>query len=135
MSEQYQLSELQEKWLKALESGEYKQTHHRLHDGEGYCCLGLACVVAGMTPTKICADEEDASYEFGGEWEGAPASVVGDFRLRGSLGDAADESIVISDWVSGTLAEANDAGATFAEIAAAIRANPENFFLPNEVAP
>lgn len=29
-------------WVKALRSGEYKQTQRRLCDGEGFCCLGVA---------------------------------------------------------------------------------------------
>lgn len=29
------------KWLEALRSGEYKQCASTLHDGVGYCCLGV----------------------------------------------------------------------------------------------
>ena len=39
-----------EEWIKALESGEYKQGHGRLVTDRGdykeYCCLGVACDVA-----------------------------------------------------------------------------------------
>ena len=31
------------KWLKALRSGDFKQTTGELQDSEGYCCLGVAC--------------------------------------------------------------------------------------------
>lgn len=34
-----------EKWLKALRSGSFWQTHSVLYDGEGYCCLGVADIV------------------------------------------------------------------------------------------
>lgn len=30
------------KWIKALESGEYRQCRDRLTDGKGFCCLGVA---------------------------------------------------------------------------------------------
>ena len=30
-------------WIKALRSGEYKQTKECLNDGVGYCCLGVLC--------------------------------------------------------------------------------------------
>ena len=30
-----------EEWIKALESGEYKQTKGRLRTGVGHCCLGV----------------------------------------------------------------------------------------------
>ena len=29
-------------WIKALRSGEYKQTKKKLCDKDGYCCLGVA---------------------------------------------------------------------------------------------
>lgn len=32
-------------WVKALRSGEYKQTIGTLQDDKGYCCLGVACVL------------------------------------------------------------------------------------------
>jgi len=34
---------VKEKWLKALRSGEYKQTKGQLKDEKGYCCLGVLC--------------------------------------------------------------------------------------------
>ena len=33
------------KWTKALRSGKYKQTTGALQDGNGFCCLGVACDV------------------------------------------------------------------------------------------
>lgn len=39
--------EFKAKWVAALESGEYSQTRSKLHNNSGYCCLGVACVVAG----------------------------------------------------------------------------------------
>ncbi len=36
--------------LKALRSGDYGRIRNQLHDGKnGYCCLGVACKVAGHT--------------------------------------------------------------------------------------
>jgi hypothetical protein len=32
-------------WLAALRSGNYSQAKHRLQEGYGYCCLGVACVI------------------------------------------------------------------------------------------
>ena len=43
--------ELKEKWVKALRSGEYKQAFLSLRSGQSYCCLGVLCVVAGLTIT------------------------------------------------------------------------------------
>lgn len=33
------------KWVKALRSGNYQQTHFELTDGKAYCCLGVLCKV------------------------------------------------------------------------------------------
>lgn len=37
-------------WVQALRSGEYKQCKGTLHDGDGYCCLGVLLKVAGVEP-------------------------------------------------------------------------------------
>ncbi len=34
------------KWVKALRSGQYKQTTQRLVDNDEFCCLGVLCDVA-----------------------------------------------------------------------------------------
>lgn len=39
------LTNNQEIWLKALQSGEYEQTRGCLSDEIGFCCLGVACVL------------------------------------------------------------------------------------------
>ncbi len=38
--------DVKRKWLKALRSGDYPQTHGILHDEEGFCCLGVLCDLA-----------------------------------------------------------------------------------------
>lgn len=48
------------KWVKALRSGRYKQIHGQLYNEEGYCCLGVACRVAGMRPFGESFGEESA---------------------------------------------------------------------------
>lgn len=40
------------KWLAKLRSGNLKQGKGKLWDGAGYCCLGVACVVAGRVDVK-----------------------------------------------------------------------------------
>lgn len=47
------LTEIQEKWLTALESGNYKQGIDYLRSlDDTYCCLGVACEVMGIEPVK-----------------------------------------------------------------------------------
>lgn len=49
------------KWVKALRSGKFKQCYERLFDGKRYCCLGVACVLAGMKPNKYNSFGNSAS--------------------------------------------------------------------------
>lgn len=42
------------KWVAALRSGEYKQGTKKLGNKyEGYCCLGLGCIVAGAADGEL----------------------------------------------------------------------------------
>lgn len=43
----------QEKWLTALESGEYRQTQFALHSAGAHCCLGVADIVCGLGEVSI----------------------------------------------------------------------------------
>lgn len=45
--------EFKAKWVAALRSGEYKQGRMSLRNRDGYCCLGVACLVAGVDDTEI----------------------------------------------------------------------------------
>lgn len=38
--------EIKEKWIAALESGDYPQTMGKLQDDIGFCCLGVLCDLA-----------------------------------------------------------------------------------------
>ena len=101
--------EIKAKWIAALRSGEYKQTQGVLRDRKGYCCLGVLC--------KIYADER------GMRWDNRKLSVDDPGDPCGKV-----PSAQICEWaglpmpnpkIDGgtTLAEENDEGKTFAEIA------------------
>jgi hypothetical protein len=115
MSE-FKLTELQEKWLAALESGEYKQGIGCLGTPEsGLCCLGVLCVVAGI-------NFDDGAF--------FPSYEVRDAALLRSNTGETSKRFMLHGVECNSLPDANDnAKASFAEIAAAIRANPENFFI------
>lgn len=38
--------EIKNEWIKALRSGDYKQTRRSLRTPEGFCCLGVFCDIA-----------------------------------------------------------------------------------------
>lgn len=52
--------DLKREWVKALRSGEYRQTTRRLHDDNGFCCLG---VLADIAVDGYWARDEDV-----GDW-------------------------------------------------------------------
>jgi hypothetical protein len=101
------------KWVAALRSGEWKQCRGTMHDGEGYCCLGVAYMAffpgAGIVPHRAV----DATNN------GFCYTPVAD--LAG-----------LSNTEQSEFMRANDLlGKTFAEIADMIDALPD----PIEVAP
>ena len=75
-------------WVKALRSGEYKQTRGQLRQGDAYCCLGVACDLYGKHVLKEDAwklyeadsckhyKEGILSYTFLGQGGALPRQVV-----------------------------------------------------------
>lgn len=112
-------TELQLKWLEALESGKYKQGRFRLkNDSNGqdtYCCLGVACEVAGIKPVLV----DNARWEYEEMFSVPPDRLVSELGLNDMNGMIMGE---------GCLINMNDSGSTFAEIAQFIRENPERVF-------
>lgn len=106
----FALGPLQTKWLEALESGEYKQCKTTLYDGVGYCCLGVAVKAVLNKPLK--------------EYEQSVLSRE-DFIALGLFSD--NGSPQVPDY-RGCMAEMNDNGMSFKEIAAILRATPTTYF-------
>lgn len=95
------------KWIKALESDKYRQIKNKLGNrGKGRCCLGVLCDVAKVEyiPNKT-------------------SSLPVDFAVLVRMSDLGDSSERIGD----SLAELNDAGVSFKEIAQILRERPTDF--------
>jgi hypothetical protein len=105
--------ELIEKWLEALESGEYKQGDGILAKKQGnateFCCLGVACVVDGRSEKrlyKLATLPETMTKKLGINYVGSfenPTLYRGKYYY--------------------SLAQANDLGVSFKAIAKIIRKN------------
>lgn len=100
-----------QQWTAALRSGEYQQTtngvlagHFGEDDALGYCCLGVACLVAGM-PQADLINQETSQF-----------SSVGMGDLYTELG--------IDVSLCDKLAIENDRGVSFAKLADVIDALP-----------
>ena len=115
MPAEYILNEDQEKWLTALESGEYKQITGLLFGRGGFCCLGVGCVALGMESVEI-----DGVGDLGCSIETRMIESRLKLRTRngGSRGEIAVSLIGLND----------DCDFDFKEIAAVIRDDPSVYF-------
>jgi hypothetical protein len=52
-------TEIKQKWVNALRSGEYEQGSEKLYSGRGYCCLGVLC--------DLYSKENGLKWEFRGD--------------------------------------------------------------------
>jgi len=120
MAAKQKLGPNQRKWLKALESGKFKQGKEVLRSIDNkFCCLGVACELFKSSEPELVG----GSYDYSGEGITAPAFVVEALRLRGNVGDHRDQ-----DQKCEHLAALNDGGKRFKTIAKIIRADPAAYF-------
>lgn len=115
------------KWLEALRSGDYQQGRQVLHNREAntYCCLGVACHIAGISETEI-------NYRVNDGDDGVRLTVVGSFAgnpavlplegsewlgVRGSNPDVLVPGMDAQGMEVRSVAELNDAGYSFEAIA------------------
>lgn len=104
---------LQRLWLKALESGRYKQTTGALQKGNEYCCLGVACrIYKRFAPLKTDVTSWGQT-EFDGKDGILPAKV------RKALGLRTQAKCVRMN---------DEDNLSFKQIAAAIRKDRKKFF-------
>lgn len=80
------------KWIKALRSGNYKQTPFNLHNNIGYCCLGVGCDLIDSNAWVRWNDEDyyftyapENQNEEDREWMFMPASVRAEYGLSDYL--------------------------------------------------
>ena len=98
--------EFKAKWVAALRSGEYKQAKGRLQEDGAYCCLGVAMKLCGIQ------DESMSTYCYASNLQREnPTKIPAFFR---------DAVVSSGPW---KLADMNDSGKTFYEIADYIEAN------------
>ena len=129
------------KWIEALRSGEYTQTQKELRSidnfqKKSYCCLGVAC---DLYDSKIWAPDAFPFSIVNHKVENLPNEVQTHLHLRNPEGTFA----ITYEWLSElnsdlakkiprharlSLANLNDSGFTFEEIADIIESNPPGLF-------
>ena len=105
------------KWVKALRSGEYKQTKGVLYNGKGYCCLGVLCKITGEEFTYSKEKNRYCVRGGGSNLESVllPLHVINKVGMKSCSGL----------WLrhEDSLSELNDQGKSFERIAAIIEEN------------
>lgn len=94
-------------WAAALRSGKYEQTQGFLHTNRGFCCLGVLCDLAVPNSWDDHISGASDFIYLGDSWDtNPPESIL--------------EQVGLTDTEANALAEINDNGHDFAEIAAEI---------------
>ena len=114
-------------WIRALRSGKYKQTDtvlHRTEEGNDYfCCLGVLCELAVkegiIEPGKTKGENVYYSRK---SYQVLPKKVQLWAGLKTNVGDFKDT------YSEGSLADLNDGGTPFSEIATIIENTPTGLF-------
>lgn len=107
--------EIKAKWVAALRSGKYQQGRGGLRNGDKFCCLGVLCDL--NDPDWVdTGDGEVYGYKLMPVFDMPPKSV---YAWAGC--DFSEAAVTIADRAL-TVADHNDEGRTFAEIADAIEA-------------
>lgn len=120
------LGPLQEKWLKMLESGKYKQGEVLLYDGNAYDALGVACLAMGLKLTKPRGD--NYCYTFDGRDCGLPYSMR-QMKFRSPWGHSLESGPLMGLSIAALNDGTNEiAPRTFKQIAAIVRRDPRQFF-------
>ncbi len=115
--------EIKAKWIAALRSGEYRQGAGALRrvasteDEDRYCCLGVLCDLAEKAGVLTVEKTQFGGYRYQGESGLLPDTVQTWANLDTSNPD------VYKGSTRGLLAELNDDGVPFSEIADMIEAS------------
>jgi len=117
------VNENAKKWVKALRSGKYKQTTCTLQDEEGFCCLGVGCVVFEEETGIPLPTNKNGFYNDG--------NLSSDFTVvKDWLGLSSDEGRFGTD---SSLVKLNDnCGFSFEQIADVIESEPFGLFQKEE---
>jgi hypothetical protein len=125
------------RWIEALESGDYAQGCNVLRtSSDKMCCLGVLLDIVDPTQWRPATDEDKNECMFAevgmvwGDERNALSVPVGIMRRVGLKGTEGNQPWTINKRPFSALSAANDFGASFADIAAALR---DYYGIPKEV--
>lgn len=115
-------TEIKERWLEALRSGDYEQGTRTLRNAnDHFCCLGVLCDLAeqeGVVTHEIAAPGRYAytGAEAYDEWRSSSTTTLPTAVAKWAGLDWNNPSVIAGD-EERSLAGINDEGASFSEIA------------------
>lgn len=123
-----------EEWAIALESGEFKQGREGLHNLNGEsCCLGVACILAEVPKTDELSDGRFVDFDFS-EVEGSEfiywAYPSHKFMQAYGMDQRGRPE---STFTIPSLADMNDQGCSFQEIAKTLREWRDNNWIHDPI--
>ena len=101
-------------WVKALESGEYKQGKGQLRRGAEFCCLGVLCNLHAQAHPEIAAKQTDPGVYLG-------CTPLLPLAVTLWAGLKTINPVVTIEGFEAVISEQNDLGIPFKQIAKAIR--------------
>jgi hypothetical protein len=116
-------SQIKQKWIDALESGEYPQTSEFLRTEQGYCCLGVLCNIYAKEKNN---DEVQLNLweQFNDNYEILGEGLILPVEVKEWAGlDDTDVYYTDEDDEKVYLAVLNDSGMSFNQIAQVIKEN------------
>lgn len=118
------MNENAKRWVKTLKNTHVKQGRSRLGGPEGYCCLGVGCLVYEKETGEKLPRNDDGNF-YGGSLDGDYYVVANWLGLSHCYGSFSDEK-----GNSATLTDLNDIKEfTFSEIASVIENEPNGLFI------
>ena len=149
------MNENAKSWVAALRSGEWHQVKNALRKKSkasvGFCCLGVACEMsklgewdasefqdqsqveakqkhdAGHLHCEDCYEDDDGTVHCDGG-KGFVSEEFASPLVQAWLGLSSEDGELMLDGMKTSLAQLNDAGKSFAEIADVIEANQDQLF-------
>lgn len=115
------LTENQKAWVDALRSGEFKQSKFALENDDGYCCLGVLCVLAEKHGVGVVRGLDGLLHGSTMYEQPTARQWVGLADYNGAFFTHYDQPLALT--------ELNDGGTSFEEIADIIERNAESLFL------
>jgi len=120
----YKLNEaLKREWVATLRSGKYEQGRMFLNSHGKFCCLGVLCEIVGLPKRPWLEDNQPETFVYQGAdagWEEGCMPALDEQKFGKDVNAALWQQDIEINGKRTSLAQHNDNGQTFAEIADAI---------------